>query len=238
MKEHCVFENRNNKVTLIPCKNAQCFVNGMLAVEPVVLKTGCRVILGKHHIFRFQNPREAQMIAINAKDVKNKDDQTLKDWNFAQLELQEKQGIDIKQEMENKFIEYTEKCKKEKEEAEKYYKEQERTFKEIISGLLEQLGGSQSMQNSTSESLNNPTVLKDVIANLIESIKHSPSMQNSIDNFTSPLADHLKMLSNNQMQQYIFEDLKSDREFSLCRKILKKWKTHQFTSLRDDLWGM
>lgn len=207
MAEHCIFENQNNKVTLRPCKNAQCYVNGMLVDEPVVLRTGCRVILGKHHVFRFQNPQEARSIQSNKKD-QGKEEQSLIDWNFAQLELNEKQGIDLKQEMENKFTEIAEKCRKEKEEALRYYADQEKSYKEIIKNLLEQLEQSQSMQSST------------------------------IDNFNRPaVAEHFDMLQKGKIQTYIFEDLKNDREIQLCKKIVAKWKTHQFTSLRDDLWG-
>ena len=35
---------------------AICFVNGRKIDNPVILKTGSRVILGKNHVFRFNHP--------------------------------------------------------------------------------------------------------------------------------------------------------------------------------------
>lgn len=209
LKEHCIFENRDNKVTLIPCKGAQCYVNGMLITEPVLLRTGCRVILGKHHVFRFQNPFEARSIHASSAKREGKEEQTVVDWNFAQAELQEKQGIDLKQEMESRFIELAEKCRKEKEEARQYFDEQEKMYKETIKTLYEQLQQSMSMQTS----------------------------RETFENFKQPLANHIEMLNKNKFPEYIFEDLKNEREIQLCKKVVAKWKTHQFTSLRDDLWG-
>lgn len=211
LKEHCIFENRENKVTLIPCKGAQCYVNGMLITEPTLLRTGCRVILGKHHVFRFQNPFEARSIHASSAKKEGKEEPTVVDWNFAQAELQEKQGIDLKQEMESKFIELEEKCRKEKEEARRYFDEQEKMYKETIKNLYEQLQQSMSMSMQAS--------------------------RDTFENFKQPLANHIEMLNKNRLQDYYFEDLKNDREIQLCKKVVAKWKTHQFTSLRDDLWG-
>ena len=164
-------------------------------------------------MFRFQNPQEARSIQSSKRDQhQTKEDSNIIDWDYAQLELHEKQGIDLKQEMENKFIEIAEKCRKEKEEALQCFAEHEKTYKEIIKNLIEQLGQSQSMQNSVVDSFNN--------------------------SFNKPaIAAHFDMLQKGKIQTYIFEDLKNDREIQLCKKILVKWKTHQFTSLRDDLWG-
>ena len=67
--EHCVFENNDGNVDtvfkriyyinnltgvvkLLPCADALCYVNGRKVCEPVVLKTGSRVILGKNHVLR------------------------------------------------------------------------------------------------------------------------------------------------------------------------------------------
>lgn len=35
-----------------------CYVNGRQITEPTELKTGARVILGKHHVFRFNHPQQ------------------------------------------------------------------------------------------------------------------------------------------------------------------------------------
>lgn len=58
LSEHCIFENKDSVITLIPKTGALCYVNGREVVEPIVLKTGSRVILGKNHVFRFNHPEQ------------------------------------------------------------------------------------------------------------------------------------------------------------------------------------
>ncbi|KAI8975349.1 hypothetical protein BDF20DRAFT_906711 [Mycotypha africana] len=56
---HCHFANTNGTVTLYPRKGCTTMVNGMRITEPKLLKSGYRIILGDHHVFRFNNPTEA-----------------------------------------------------------------------------------------------------------------------------------------------------------------------------------
>lgn len=58
LREHCTFENKGSVITLIPKPGALCYVNGREITEPVILKTGSRVILGKNHVFRFNHPEQ------------------------------------------------------------------------------------------------------------------------------------------------------------------------------------
>lgn len=44
-----------------PTKGALLYVNGREVTEPMVLKTGSRVILGKNHVFRFNHPEQGKM---------------------------------------------------------------------------------------------------------------------------------------------------------------------------------
>lgn len=44
------------KVTLLPIENAVVYVNGKQITEETEMKTGARVIIGKHHVFRFNHP--------------------------------------------------------------------------------------------------------------------------------------------------------------------------------------
>lgn len=89
--------------------------------EPILLKTASRVILGKNHVFRFTHPdevrelREKNMISSESEKV---------DWDFAQVELLEKQGVDLKAEMEKKLITLEEQYRKEKETADQLFEEQ------------------------------------------------------------------------------------------------------------------
>lgn len=47
LNEHCLFENCGGVVTMAPAPDALCYVNGRAVLEPLVLRTGNRVILGK-----------------------------------------------------------------------------------------------------------------------------------------------------------------------------------------------
>ncbi|XP_072265698.1 kinesin-like protein KIF16B isoform X2 [Pyxicephalus adspersus] len=57
--EHCIFENLNGTVTLIPLNEAQCSVNGIQIVEPSQLNQGAVILLGRTNMFRFNHPKEA-----------------------------------------------------------------------------------------------------------------------------------------------------------------------------------
>ncbi|KAL9553778.1 hypothetical protein MBANPS3_003124 [Mucor bainieri] len=62
LDEHCWFEaGPDSSVTLHPNhKEAMTMVNGIRISEPRVLKNGYRIILGHHHIFRFNHPEEVR----------------------------------------------------------------------------------------------------------------------------------------------------------------------------------
>lgn len=125
LKEHCIFENRNGVVTLIPAKDAMVYCNGRKVSEPEILTTGSRVILGKNHVFRFTHPEQARekrekQIEIEAPEEKCE----VVDWNFAKCELLEKQGIDLKKEMEKRLVVLEEQYKKEKMQADQEFEEQ------------------------------------------------------------------------------------------------------------------
>lgn len=57
--EHCIFENLNNRVTVIPLNDAQCSVNGNPIKEPTKLNQGAVILLGRTNMFRFNHPKEA-----------------------------------------------------------------------------------------------------------------------------------------------------------------------------------
>jgi len=50
-------------VTMTPCNDAVCYVNGTLVTETVTLKTGSRVIFGRTHVFRFMQPNQGRCTA-------------------------------------------------------------------------------------------------------------------------------------------------------------------------------
>ncbi|XP_072333991.1 kinesin-like protein KIF1B isoform X15 [Scyliorhinus torazame] len=119
-EEHCSFKSDQNQngevvVTLVPCDGAETYVNGKRVANPVKLRSGNRIIMGKNHVFRFNHPEQAR--AEREKTPSAETPVEPVDWAFAQRELLEKQGIDMKQEMEKRLQEMEILYKKEKEEA-------------------------------------------------------------------------------------------------------------------------
>ncbi|OXB56785.1 hypothetical protein ASZ78_014681 [Callipepla squamata] len=105
-EEHCIFRSeRNNNgeviVTLEPCERSETYVNGKRVVQPVQLRSGNRIIMGKNHVFRFNHPEQARAEREKTPSAETPSEPV--DWTFAQRELLEKQGIDMKQEMEKRY---------------------------------------------------------------------------------------------------------------------------------------
>ncbi|XP_046753238.1 kinesin-like protein unc-104 isoform X15 [Diprion similis] len=198
LSEHCVFENHEGIITLMPKKGALIYVNGREITEPIVLKTGSRVILGKNHVFRFNHPDQVRERREKNSPAETPGNGETVDWNFAQIELLEKQGIDLKAEMEKRLLVLEEQFRKEKEEADQLFEEQRKNYEARIDALQKQVE-EQSMTMSMYSS-------------------YTPEDFNNIE-------------------EDIFESNWSEREFQLAAWAFRKWKYHQFTSLRDDLWG-
>uniref|UniRef100_A0ABD2XEL7 Kinesin-like protein unc-104 n=1 Tax=Trichogramma kaykai TaxID=54128 RepID=A0ABD2XEL7_9HYME len=205
LSEHCVFENHEGVITLIPKKGALIYVNGRAVTEPLLLKTGSRVILGKNHVFRFNHPDQVRERREKSSPAETPGSGENVDWNFAQIELLEKQGIDLKAEMEKRLYVLEEQFRKEKEEADQLFEEQRKNYEARIDALQKQVE-EQSMTMSMYSS-------------------YTPEDFNNIeeDIFVNPLFDA--------------ESNWGEREFQLANWAFRKWKYHQFTSLRDDLWG-
>ncbi|XP_052128712.1 kinesin-like protein unc-104 isoform X4 [Frankliniella occidentalis] len=222
--EHCVFENVNGVVTLRPKNEALCYVNGREINTAIVLRTGSRVILGKNHVFRFNHPdqvREQRKSCVldppeneldpqgNQQSAKISPAETPSanetvDWDFAQVELLEKQGIDLKAEMDKRLMALEEQFRKEKQEADNIFEEQRKNYEARIDALQKQVE-EQSMTMSMYSS-------------------YTPEDFNAEEDiFVNPLFDA--------------ECNWTEREFQLAAWGYRKWKYHQFTSLRDDLWG-
>jgi kinesin family protein 1 len=56
--------------------------------------------MGKNHVFRFNHPEQARAEREKTPSAETPSEPV--DWTFAQRELLEKQGIDMKQEMEKR----------------------------------------------------------------------------------------------------------------------------------------
>lgn len=139
LKEHCVFENKNGVVTCVPHKDAIIYVNGKVLLEPEVLITGSRVILGKNHVFRFTHPEQAREKKMEKSVCETPGGGEAADWNYAQIELLEKQGIDLKVEMEKRLVALEEQYKREKQQADQEFEEQRKCYEARIDALQKQV---------------------------------------------------------------------------------------------------
>ncbi|XP_026177622.1 kinesin-like protein KIF1C [Mastacembelus armatus] len=133
---HCVFVSETNEqgevvVTLEPLVGAETYVNGKQITEAVVLKQGNRIVMGKNHVFRFNHPEQARLERERILPAEQQGEP--EDWNYAQRELLEKQGIDIKLEMEKRLQDMETQYRKEKEEADQLL-EQHRLYADSDSG--------------------------------------------------------------------------------------------------------
>lgn len=66
---------------------------------------GNRIVMGKNHVFRFNHPEQARLERERGVPPPPGPPSEPVDWNFAQKELLEQQGIDIKLEMEKRYQE-------------------------------------------------------------------------------------------------------------------------------------
>ncbi|XP_077619952.1 kinesin-like protein KIF1B isoform X5 [Crocuta crocuta] len=191
-EEHCIFRSeRNNSgdviVTLEPCERSETYVNGKRVAQPVQLRSGNRIIMGKNHVFRFNHPEQARAEREKTPSAETPSEPV--DWTFAQRELLEKQGIDMKQEMEKRLQEMEVLYRKEKEEADLLLEQQRLDYESKLQALQKQVETRSLAAETTEEEEEEEEV---------------------------PWTQH---------------------EFELAQWAFRKWKSHQFTSLRDLLWG-
>ncbi|XP_077284467.1 kinesin family member unc-104 [Arctopsyche grandis] len=203
LSEHCIFENTDGVICLIPHHSALIYVNGREINEPIILKTGSRVILGKNHVFRFTHPEQARERKGKASSLDTPASGETVDWNYAQCELLEKQGIDLKAEMAKRLCALEEQFRKEKEQADQEFEEQRKSYEARIDALQRQVE-----EQSVTMSMYSSYTPED--------------FHNEEDIFVNPLFE---------------TECWSAREAGLAAWAFRKWKYHQFTSLRDDLWG-
>ncbi|UJR32870.1 hypothetical protein I4U23_020331 [Adineta vaga] len=207
--EHCIITNSQNIVHLKPCsQTTMCYVNGKRVDfdTPVELTSGSRVIFGKSHVFRFLNPEQARK-----KNTKGEPTGEPTDWNSAIQELMEKQGIDIKHEMEKKLMTMEEAFKREKEEADRLLREQKLEYETKIVQLQKQV-----METSMSQSMLSSILSSTAFVDTSTFIQQ-PFQQDSYEN-------------DNDTLSYCSW---SEQDYQLAWWAWKKWRYHQMTSLRD-----
>ncbi|KAM3824021.1 kinesin-like protein KIF1B isoform 3-T4 [Vipera latastei] len=193
-EEHCIFRSERNLngtviVSLEPCEWSETYVNGKRVVQPVQLRSGNRIIMGKNHVFRFNHPEQARAEREKTPSAETPSEPV--DWTFAQRELLEKQGIDMKQEMEKRLQEMEILYKKEKEEADLLLEQQRLDYESKLQALQKQVETRSLVAETTEE-------------------------EEEEEEEEVPWTQH---------------------EYDLAQWAFRKWKFHQFTSLRDQLWG-
>lgn len=194
-EEHCIFRSERNGngnviVTLEPCEGSETYVNGKRVNSAVQLRSGNRIIMGKNHVFRFNHPEQAR--AEREKTPTAETPVEPVDWTFAQRELLEKQGIDMKQEMEKRLTEMEILYKKEKEEADQLLEQQRLDYESKLQELQKQVE-TRSLAAETPDE------------------EEEEEEEDEV-----PWTQH---------------------EYELAQWAFRKWRYHQFTSLRDQLWG-
>ncbi|XP_039583800.1 kinesin-like protein KIF1A isoform X12 [Passer montanus] len=141
-EEHCLFRSDTKSggeviVTLEPCEGADTYVNGKKVTEPSVLRSGNRIIMGKSHVFRFNHPEQARQERERTPCAETPAEPV--DWAFAQRELLEKQGIDMKQEMEQRLQELEDQYRREREEANYLLEQQRLDYESKLEALQKQM---------------------------------------------------------------------------------------------------
>ncbi|XP_021180393.2 kinesin-like protein KIF1A isoform X7 [Fundulus heteroclitus] len=140
--EHCTFSSTTGPqgegcVILEPCEGAETYVNGKRVASPTVLRSGNRIIMGKSHVFRFNDPEQARLERERTPCAETPVEPV--DWAFAQRELLEKQGIDMKQEMEQRLQELEDQYRKEREEASNLLEQQRLDYESKLEALQKQV---------------------------------------------------------------------------------------------------
>nr|XP_055069484.1 kinesin-like protein KIF1A isoform X18 [Misgurnus anguillicaudatus] len=140
-EEHCTFTSTTGPmgeaVILEPCEGAETYVNGKRVTEPTVLKSGNRIIMGKSHVFRFNHPEQARQERERTPCSETPMEPV--DWAFAQRELLDKQGIDMKQEMDQRLQELEDQYRKEREEANNLLEQQRLDYESRLEALQKQV---------------------------------------------------------------------------------------------------
>ncbi|XP_034559760.1 kinesin-like protein KIF1A isoform X4 [Notolabrus celidotus] len=140
--EHCTFSSTTGPqgegiVVLEPCEGSETYVNGKKVTSDIVLRSGNRIIMGKSHVFRFNDPEQARMERERTPCAETPVEPV--DWAFAQRELLEKQGIDMKQEMEQRLQELEDQYRKEREEASNLLEQQRLDYESKLEALQKQV---------------------------------------------------------------------------------------------------
>ncbi|CAH8438420.1 unnamed protein product [Schistosoma intercalatum] len=150
--EHCIFYTEGSMVEFEQLNEAECYVNGSLVTKRIQLHTGARVILGKSHVFRFNHPLQSREKKNLPVDMSASVTEPI-DWNYAISELLEKQGVDLRKEVENRLIQLEEQYRREKEQSDRLFAEQRKEYEGRIQSLQEQVERHSMLESTIQEEI-------------------------------------------------------------------------------------
>ncbi|RXN01407.1 hypothetical protein EOD39_6902 [Acipenser ruthenus] len=217
--EHGTFTSTTcplGEVILEPCEGAETYVNGKKVSEPTILRSGNRIILGKSHVFRFNHPEQARQERERTPCAETPVEPV--DWAFAQRELLDKQGIDMKLEMEQRLQELEDQYRREREEANNLLEQQRLEYESKLEALQKQVDS--CYYPETTEEEEEPE--EEVQWTERELMQALCTVMCSVQCASVSCASPVQW---------------TERELEQALWAFRKWKCYQFTSLRDLLWG-
>nr|VZI36294.1 unnamed protein product [Spirometra erinaceieuropaei] len=138
-KEHCEFILENDTVFMEPIGDAECYVNGSRITQRQMVQPGARIILGKNHVFRLNNPLQRRERRPPATDDMTVSLTEPVDWTYAISELLEKQGVDLRKEMDERLCQLEEQYRRERAETEQRFDQQRKAYEGQIQVLQEKV---------------------------------------------------------------------------------------------------
>uniref|UniRef100_A0A2K6CY24 plus-end-directed kinesin ATPase n=1 Tax=Macaca nemestrina TaxID=9545 RepID=A0A2K6CY24_MACNE len=137
-EEHCVFRSDSRGgsegMATLPSPPAPTALGHPVPASPALRN---RIIMGKSHVFRFNHPEQARQERERTPCAETPAEPV--DWAFAQRELLEKQGIDMKQEMEQRLQELEDQYRREREEATYLLEQQRLDYESKLEALQKQM---------------------------------------------------------------------------------------------------
>ncbi|XP_010569801.1 PREDICTED: kinesin-like protein KIF1C [Haliaeetus leucocephalus] len=124
-RSHAVFtivfsQRRHDRLTDLHTEKVMLCPQNPLNL-PKILPLSHRLVLGKNHVFRFTHPEQARRERERGPSAPP---EPPPDWNLAQRELLEQQGIDMRLEMEKRLQDLENQYRREKEEADQLLEQQ------------------------------------------------------------------------------------------------------------------
>lgn len=234
-------------VSIEPCSDqAMCYVNGRQILERVPLRTGSRIILGRHHVFRFINPMQARSeqqkqrggatTPLAAETPAGSGGGGAVDWTFAQNELLNKQGIDLKAEMDKRIMAMEEELQRQKQQAERAITDQKREYEARIDLLQRQVNTQSLIMSQSMASLADLQQYDNMyMGGEMPASTHRLSVKSSI---AAPFGGGSTAATPTTGNAALFySPIDTDEQLELASRFALQWRCYRFSSIRNALWS-